>query len=114
MQRWIEECTVVDLSTRTAFLNIDQSLQFWTFWSQSKALFMIRCMFSAGSGSKMLGALKVIICVKCFELSVQLNKCETGPYFLQNFQCMTMFISVFCKSCEPMLCEPEIVQKLCS
>ena len=23
-----------------------------------------------------------------------------------------MFISVFCKSCEPMLCEPEIVQKL--
>ena len=22
-----------------------------------------------------------------------------------------MFISVFCKSCEPMLCEPEIVQK---
>ena len=41
---------------------------------------------------------------------VQLNKCETGPYFLQNFQCTTMFISVFCKSCEPMLCEPEIVQ----
>ena len=40
---------------------------------------------------------------------VQLNKCETGPYFLQNFQCNTMFISVFCKSFEPMLCEPEIV-----
>ena len=40
---------------------------------------------------------------------VQLNKCETVPYFLQNFQCNTMFISVFCKSCEPMLCEPEIV-----
>ena len=42
---------------------------------------------------------------------VQLNKCETSPYFLQNFQCTTMFFSVFCKSCEPMLCEPEIVQK---
>ena len=41
------------------------------------------------------------------------NKCETDLYFLQNFQCMTMFISVFCKSCE-MLCEPEIVQKFCS
>ena len=41
---------------------------------------------------------------------VQLNKCETDPYFLQNFQCTTMFISMFCKSCEPMLCEPEIVQ----
>ena len=45
---------------------------------------------------------------------LQLNKCETDPYFLQNFQCTTMFISVFCKSCEPMLCEPEIVQKFCS
>ena len=45
---------------------------------------------------------------------VQLNECETGQYFLQNFQCTTMFISMFCKSCEPMLCEPEIVQKFCS
>ena len=46
------------------------------------------------------------------QTTVQLNKCEIGPYFLQNFQCKTMFTSVFCKSCEPMLCEPEIVQKL--
>ena len=45
---------------------------------------------------------------------VQLNKCQTGPYFLQNFQCKTMFISVFCISCEPMLFEPEIVRKFCS
>ena len=45
-----------------------------------------------------------------FSILLQLNKCETGPYFLQNFQCTTMFISVFCKSCEPMLWEPEIVQ----
>ena len=44
------------------------------------------------------------------QTTVQLNKCEIGPYFLQNFQCKTMFTSVFCKSCEPMLCEPEIVQ----
>ena len=47
-------------------------------------------------------------------LGLQLNKCETGPYFFQNFQFTTIFISVFCKSCEPMLCEPEIVQKFCS
>ncbi len=64
------QCTVVDLSTRTAFLNIDQSLQFRSFWSQSKALFMIRCMLSAGSGSKTFEALKVTICVNFFELSV--------------------------------------------
>ena len=31
---------------------------------------------------------------------VQLNKCETDPYFLQTFQCRTMFISAFCKICE--------------
>ena len=49
-----------------------------------------------------------------YKLYVQLNKCETDPYFLQNFQCTTMFISVFCKSCEPMLCEPEIVLKNCA
>jgi hypothetical protein len=62
--------TVVDLSTRTAFLNIDQSLQLRNFWSQSRALFMIRCMLSARSGSKTFGALKVTICVNFFELSV--------------------------------------------
>ena len=28
---------------------------------------------------------------------LQLNKCETGPYFLQNFQCTIMFISAYCK-----------------
>ena len=63
-------CTVVDLSTRTAFLNIDQSLQFRNFWSQSKALFMVRCILSVGSGSNTFGALKVTIYVKFFELSV--------------------------------------------
>ena len=35
-----------------------------------------------------------------FEIEIQLNKCETGPYFLQNFQCTTMFISSYCKICE--------------
>ena len=63
-------CTVVELSTRTGFLNIDQSLQSRNFLSQSKALPMIRCMLSAGSWSKTFGALKVTICVNFFELSV--------------------------------------------
>ncbi len=31
---------------------------------------------------------------------VQLNKYETDPYFLQNFQCRTMFIYAYCKFCE--------------
>ena len=44
-------------------------------------------------------------------LVVQLNKCETGPYFLQYFQCTTMFISVFCKSCKT-ICKPEITPVL--
>ena len=39
---------------------------------------------------------------------VQLNKFETDPYLLQNFQCMTMFISAFCKICE-LNTEGEIV-----
>ena len=39
---------------------------------------------------------------------LQLNKCETDPYFLQNFQCTTMFISPFCKICE-LNTEREIV-----
>ena len=41
---------------------------------------------------------------------LQLNRCETDLYFLQNFQCTTMLIYAFCKSCEHG-CEPEIVQK---
>ena len=48
---------------------------------------------------------------------VQLNKYKTDPYIPQIFQSNTsvcLIISVFCKSCEPMLCEPEIVQKFCS
>ena len=48
---------------------------------------------------------------KCFLL--QLNKCETDPYFLQNFQCTTMFISAFCKICE-LNTEREIVFVLIS
>ena len=28
---------------------------------------------------------------------LQLNKRETGPYFLQNFQCTTMFICAYCR-----------------
>ena len=49
------------------------------------------------------------IAVEVFDsVSVQLNKCETGPYFLQNFQCTTMFISAYCKICE-LNTEHEIV-----
>ena len=37
-------------------------------------------------------------------ISVQLNKCETEPYFLQFFQSNTtvcLIIHVFCESCDP-------------
>ena len=44
---------------------------------------------------------------------VQLNKSETGPYFLQNFQCTTMFIPVFCKICE-LNTESEIAFVFCN
>ena len=44
---------------------------------------------------------------------LQLNKCETDPYFLQNFQCTRMYISAFCKICE-LNTEREIVFVLIS
>ena len=62
--------TVVGLGTRPNPLIISKYLQFRTFWSQSKALFVIRCMSNVGSGSKMIGALKVTIVCQIFELSV--------------------------------------------
>ena len=67
---FIWQHTLVGLSTRPAPLIISKSLQFWILWSQSKALFIIRCMLSVGRGSKTSGALKVTIHVKFFELSV--------------------------------------------
>ena len=48
------DCTVVGLSTRPNPLIISKYLQFRTFWSQSKALYMIRCILSVVSGSKTL------------------------------------------------------------
>ena len=45
--------------------------------------------------------------------TVQLNKCGTDPYFLQNFQCTTIFILVLCKICE-LNTEREIVFALIS
>ena len=45
--------------------------------------------------------------------SLQLKKFETNPYFLQNFQCTTMFISAFCKICE-LNTEREIVFVFCN
>jgi hypothetical protein len=62
----MEEYTVVGVSTRPAPLIISKSLQYRIFWSQSKALFMIRCMLSVGSGSKMFGAQKVTILCQIF------------------------------------------------
>ena len=89
----IQQCTVVGLSTRPNPLIISKSLQFRTFWSQSKALFMIRCMLSVGSGSKMFGALKVTIYVKFFKLSV--HKMST---FLRISACQwTMPSGLFAK-----------------
>ena len=41
-----------------------------------------------------------------FQLLVQLNKFETDPHFLQNFQSnktVCLIIHVFCKSCEPVI-----------
>ena len=58
--------TVVGLSARPAPLIILNSLQFMTFWSQSKALFMMRCMLSVGSEFKMFGTLKVTILCQIF------------------------------------------------
>ena len=39
---------------------------------------------------------------------IQLNEYETDQYFLQNFQCTTMLIHMFCK-----ICEHEIVLQEC-
>ena len=90
-------CTLVGLSTRPAPLIISKSLQFKTFWSQSKALFMIRCMLSVESGSNMFGALKVTIYVKFFELSV--HKMST---FLRISACQwTMPSGLFAKRNHP-------------
>ena len=47
------------------------------------------------------------------KIPVQLNEYETDPYFLQNFQCTTMFISAFYKICE-INTEHEIVFVLIS
>ena len=44
---------------------------------------------------------------------LQLSKFETDPYFLQNYQCTTMFISAFCKICE-LNSEREIVFVFCN
>ena len=87
------EPTLVGLSTRPAPLIISKSLQFRTFWSQSKALFMIRCMLSVESGSNMFGALTVTIYVNFFEFSV--HKMST---FLRISACQwTMPSGLFAK-----------------
>ena len=58
------------IHTTPAPLITSKSIQFRTFWSQSKAFFMIRCMLSVESGSEMFGALKVtILCQICWTFS---------------------------------------------
>ena len=47
------------------------------------------------------------------QLDIQLKKCKTDHYFLQNFQYTTMFISAFCKICEQNT-ECEIVFVFCN
>ena len=64
----IQQCTVVGLSTRPNPLIISKSLQFRTFWSQSKALFMIICMLSVESGFKTFRVQKWPFWVKHFEV----------------------------------------------
>ena len=83
--------TLVGLSTRPTPLIISKSLQFRTFWSQSKALFMIRCMLSVESGSNMFGALKVTIYVNF--LNFQYIKWAIFCVFLHaNGQCQVTFL----------------------
>ena len=60
-------------------------------WLQMTAETRGRAVATGGGGPGVYVPLQIL---------VQLNKCETGPYFLQNFQCTTMFISVYCKICE--------------
>ena len=78
------DSTVVGLSTTPTSLIISKSLQFRTFWSQSKAFFMNRCMLSVGSGSEMFGALKVTILCQNFKTFSTYNE-QFSAYF-----CMRM------------------------
>ena len=88
---------MVELNTRPNPLIISKFLQFRTFWSQTKALFMIRCMLSVESGSNMFGTLKVTIYIKFFELSV--HKMST---FLRISACQwTMSSGLFAKKNHP-------------
>ena len=61
------QCTLVGLSTRPNPLIISKYLQFRTFWSQSKALFMIRCMLSVKSWFKTVRVQKWPYWVQIFE-----------------------------------------------
>jgi hypothetical protein len=63
--------TVVGLSNRPDPLMFYKYLYFRTFWSQSKALFMIRCMLSVGSGFKTFWAQKWPFWVQNFEVLIE-------------------------------------------
>ena len=72
----IGDCTVVELSTRPNPLIISKFLQFRTFWSQSKALFMIRCVLTIGSWFKTF-------------------RVQKWPYWVQNFEVLLHKITNF-------------------
>ena len=70
------EPTVVGLSTRPSPLIISKFLQFRTFWSQSRAFFMIRCTLTIGSW------------LKTFRV-------QKWPYWVQNFEFLLHKITNF-------------------
>ena len=70
------ECTVVELNTRPNPLIISKFLQFRTFWSQTKALFIIRCTLSVESWFKTF-------------------RVQKWPYWVQNFEFLLHKITNF-------------------
>ena len=71
-----KHCTVVELSTRPNPLIISKFLQFRTFWSQTKALFIIRCTLSVESWFKTF-------------------RVQKWPYWVQNFEFLLHKITNF-------------------
>ena len=74
--RWGVHCAVVELNTRPNPLIISKFLQFRTFWSQTKALFIIRCTLSVESWFKTF-------------------RVQKWPYWVQNFEFLLHKITNF-------------------
>ena len=69
-------CTVVGINTRPGPLIVSKFLQFRTFWSQSKAMLIIRCTLSVGSWFKTF-------------------RVQKWPYWVQNFEFLPHKITNF-------------------